>query len=265
LFLLALAPIAEADTITSTNWSGYAAHRSGVRFRNVSATWREPAASCTTNHDTYSSFWVGLGGYSLSSPALEQVGTEVDCNANGRQTLSAWYELVPAPARTIRMAVAPGDIIIGNVHVSGHRVTVGLADATRGEYFAKTFTDHVVDTTSAEWITEAPSDCTSANTCTTLPLANFGTVRFDGARAVTTKGRVASIQSATWITTRLMLGYKAQNGTLVAKAASATATPSLLESLGRSFTVTYGGSSSSTTTAGGGAGGFGGGPGGAFQ
>ena len=32
---------------------------------------------------------------------------------------------------------------------------------------------------SAEWIAEAPSQCYSTNRCTQLPLANFGTVRFN--------------------------------------------------------------------------------------
>ena len=45
--------------------------------------------------------WVGLGGYSLTSGELEQIGTEADCDAHGRASYYVWYELVPAdPVRT---------------------------------------------------------------------------------------------------------------------------------------------------------------------
>ena len=43
---------------------------------------------------TYSSVWVGLGGYAQTSRALEQIGTEADCSAAGQATYSAWFEVV---------------------------------------------------------------------------------------------------------------------------------------------------------------------------
>ena len=73
-----------ADTATSSNWSGYAAHRTGVTFRRVSASWVQPAATCQNGENTYSSFWVGLGGYSNSATGLEQIGTGLDCTASGQ-------------------------------------------------------------------------------------------------------------------------------------------------------------------------------------
>jgi hypothetical protein len=124
-------PRPDSSTSTSTNWSGYVAHGSGVHFRYVSALWTQPVATCTAGDPTYSAVWVGLGGYSLSSQALEQIGTEADCSASGRVISTAWYELVPAPSRGIRMTVDPGDVMAGSVTVVGHRVTLTLVDRTR--------------------------------------------------------------------------------------------------------------------------------------
>src|SRR6185369_1208757 len=45
---------------TSTNWAGYAV--AGSRYTSVSASWTQPAVSCTSTN-TWSSFWVGLDGY----------------------------------------------------------------------------------------------------------------------------------------------------------------------------------------------------------
>ena len=97
LAVLAVASAARADTVTSDNWSGYAVHGSGVTFRSVSGTWVQPESTCVSGTKTYSAFWVGIGGYSLTSSGLEQVGTELDCSSDGTAVLSAWYELVPGP------------------------------------------------------------------------------------------------------------------------------------------------------------------------
>src|SRR5438270_11021235 len=93
-----LAGSARADTGTSANWAGSAVHRTGVRFSRVIGQWRQPTLTCTRRSVTYSAMWVGIGGYSASATALEQIGTEADCRSNGRQTSSTWYEIVPAPS-----------------------------------------------------------------------------------------------------------------------------------------------------------------------
>src|SRR5665213_168941 len=103
VLVLLVAPAALADTTRSSNWAGYAVHGSHTSFRRVFGAWRQPAATCTAGTPTYSSVWVGLGGYSTTSQALEQIGSEVDCSASGRVVSSAWYELVPAASRNIRM------------------------------------------------------------------------------------------------------------------------------------------------------------------
>src|SRR5580693_1467505 len=52
------------QTVTSTNWSGYAA--TGGPFTSVSADWVQPAGNCSTG-DQYAAFWVGLDGYSSAT------------------------------------------------------------------------------------------------------------------------------------------------------------------------------------------------------
>jgi hypothetical protein len=241
LVCLTAAPAALADTATSSNWAGYAAHRPGVSFKKVSASWRQPSVSCTDGVPSYSAYWVGIGGFSPSSNALEQIGTEADCTAYGRPALSAWYELVPAPSAPIGFSLGAGDVIDATVTVNGHRVTVSLYDATRRHGFTRTLTARSVDTSSAEWIVEAPSECAGGSLCDTLPLANFGSAIFTGAKARSSTGRVGSIASSAWGTTKIDLVPGARQFTAYPDrvAGVGAATTSSLQDGGSSFKVTY--------------------------
>jgi hypothetical protein len=205
LMALAGSSSALADTSQSANWAGYAVHRSGVSFKRVLGTWRQPDASCAAGQPTYSSVWVGLGGFSTSSQALEQIGSEVDCNASGRVVSSAWYELVPAASESIKMTVRPGDKLSASVSVSGHEADLQLRDLTRHETFSKRLRATIVDVSSAEWIVEAPSVCRDPSSCQTLPLADFGSATFSQASAVTTTGHSGAISSSRWGKTRIVL------------------------------------------------------------
>jgi hypothetical protein len=242
LVLAAPAAAATSTTVTSQNWSGYAAHGSTTKFETVSARWRVPAATCVKGEQTFSSFWVGIGGYSTDSDGLEQDGTELDCNLDGTQTVSAWYELLPAAPHTVNMTVTSGDLIAASVHVTGAEVTLTITDLTRGTTFTRTVKDSNVDDTSAEWIAEAPSDCSSDSDCTVLPLADFGAVRFSNASATTTAGVTSGIATRHWTTTKLLLGYEQQNASFVALSSGASATPTALGKASREFEVAWSGS-----------------------
>jgi hypothetical protein len=235
------APAAMANTTHSTNWAGYAIHRPGVSFRQVSATWTQPDATCVPGQTSYSAMWVGLGGYKPTSDALEQTGTEVDCTAAGRVVSSAWYELVPAPSKTISLTVAPGDVMHATVTVTGHRVVIALEDLTSHRSFDKTLNAPSIDVSSAEWIVEAPSECLSQFACQALPLADFGSVPFGSATATTVRGKVGAIANPHWGRTRIDL-IAGNQRLIVARNATATlgtAAPSPLTGGGRSFDVTY--------------------------
>jgi hypothetical protein len=230
---------AHADATNSVNWAGYAVHRSGVSFRKVVAAWRQPNASCRPGVETFSSYWVGLGGFSLTSNALEQVGTELDCGPTGRVYSSAWYELVPAASITVRLTVQPGDLMKGTVVANGHHVVLDLYDTTLHTRFHKALYAPSVDVSSADWIVEAPSDCVSANLCQTLPLADFGSAAFTGAHAQTTRGHFGSVNDGAWNRTKILLTPSGRRFVVNGRSVAGAATPSPLQQGGTAFSVSY--------------------------
>jgi hypothetical protein len=239
---LIAAPAAMADSNQSSNWAGYAIHRQGVKFTKVLGSWKQPKATCAPGANSYSATWVGLGGYSEISNALEQVGTEADCSAEGTPQYSAWYELVPAASQPIFMHVRPGDQMNATVAVDGHHVVVTLSDLTAHHAFHKTLSTSQIDVTSAEWIEEAPSECFSDDSCNTLPLADFGSVTFDTAKAQTSNGRLGSISSGTWGVTKISLvpdGGERFISYAGGNQAYGAATPSSLKQGGTSFKVNF--------------------------
>jgi hypothetical protein len=160
---------AEAE---STNWSGYAATGGNGAFSSVSASWTEPTGTCTSRRsDLYSSFWVGLDGY--SSDSVEQTGTDVDCSGTTPQYYG-WYEMYPAFPVNFSNTVRPGDHLSASVTFSGTETyTLVLKDTTQGWTQTITKNQSGLDRSSAEVITEAPSSSSGV-----LPLADFGTVNY---------------------------------------------------------------------------------------
>jgi hypothetical protein len=243
---------AATNHATSSNWAGYAASGSGVRFRSVAASWVQPAATCTAGERRYSAYWIGLGGMHSTSTALEQIGTQVDCSSTGHPVYSAWYELVPAGPVSVHLAVNPGDKLSAKVTVSRGRVKLHLANRTRGTAFTTTrrLPAKRLDVSSAEWIVEAPSAC-DASGCHTLPLANFGSASFTGARATNVAGRTGPIAHPAWSATAIDLSPGGGDGSLptglAVDSSVAGATPSGLSAGGDAFTVTYNGAPAPTT------------------
>jgi hypothetical protein len=227
-------------TATSSNWAGYVARKSGVHFKRVIGSWNVPAVTCTAGHETYSASWIGLGGYSSASKALEQIGTDSDCNASGEARYSAWYELVPATGHTFKMTVEAGDRISASVKVDGSVVVLKLADSTRGTSVQRQLQASQIDVTSAEWIIEAPAMCSGTTVndaiCRQTDLADFGTTTFDRARATTAGGSTDTISSSIWSSTLIKLvpdARAARYSTL------GSAEPGSLASTGSAFSIAY--------------------------
>lgn len=236
----AVAAPAAADTVNSANWAGYAVHRSGVTFSKVVGAWRQPRPTCIRGQRTYSAMWVGLGGYSISAQALEQIGTEADCSGSGGVVSSAWYEQVPAPSNPIRLRVRPGDSLMASVSVAGRQVQLRLSDRTSHKSFVKTLRASLVDVSSAEWIVEAPSECSSLATCVTLPLANFRSARFTSADARASTGHTGTISDRRWNATRIRLAPDGRQFVFLGGVGNAAgAMPSTLSQKGTSFVVRY--------------------------
>jgi hypothetical protein len=238
---LATGTSALAATVSS-NWAGYTV--SGASFSSVSGTWTQPAATCdsTTYGQSASAFWVGLGGNSETSNALEQTGTEADCTAGGIATYSAWYELVPAASVKVPLKVSAGDKISGSVKATGTSVTVKLRNLTTGKSFTKTLRMAAPDVSSAEWIAEAPSALVPGGT-RILPLTDFGTVRFSSAAATSTAGHTGSIADSAWTATRIDLVSEAGGGPgfgpFAGPGTGTQALTSRLAAAGSAFTVAW--------------------------
>jgi Peptidase A4 family len=164
------------DSVTSGNWSGYAATGSSGSYTSVTSSWVQPAVNCGSE-DTYSSFWVGLDGYDNS--ALEQTGTEADC-IGGQAEYGAWWEVLPAAETPWSVTVAPGDQLTATVTDNGDGTfTMTLSDSTEG--WSQTTTQQGssgYQDSSAEVIAEA----TDVNG-QIASLSDFGTVDFTGSDA----------------------------------------------------------------------------------
>lgn len=236
---LLAAPAAAAETSTSSNWAGYAVMRDGVRFVRVSAAWTVAAVDCRGGETQWSAVWVGLGGYDERSPALEQIGTEADCDRRGRAHYSSWYEMVPDVSHGAGLRVHPGDRVSASVTVvpegpqAGRRVRLRLSNRTTGRAVTKSLAARVVDVSSAEWILEAPSACggtTADDSCQIMPLADFGTLRLSEARAVASDGHAGAIADDSWDAVQIHMHAGVGHGDASAGA---------LTSGGRAFTVRY--------------------------
>jgi Peptidase A4 family len=234
----------------SSNWSGYAVTGVGstatvastsMTFTDVTGTWTQPAAACTPGQSTSAAIWVGLGGYTVGSNALEQTGTSADCNGSGKATYYAWYELVPATSVTLKLKIFPGDVVTSTVLVKGTDVLVQVKNRTRHTAFTKHLQMAVPDLTSAEWIAEAPSECTVAGFCRTVPLTNFGSVTF-GKIAALGNGSGGTLSGPGWEPTPIQLVPRARRafGDVNASASSpAGASPTNLSADGSAFTVNW--------------------------
>jgi hypothetical protein len=261
LSLVAAAGAAYASELpsqVSSNWAGYSAITGAStgafakRFTSVSGTWVQPAATCVPGRPTFSAFWVGLGGYKQNTNALEQDGSEADCSPSGQVSYYAWYEYVPAGPYTIgAVAVHPGDEITATVSVKGRRATVLLTDVTTGATFrhTKLMRSPRPDVSAADWIAEAPSNCTQSG-CTPLTLTNFGSVSFSNATA-TAVGidgfHTGVIDDPAWIYGAINLQSSSGPFRLgLGHDQPSLASTGILATTGNAFTVTYGPASQPT-------------------
>jgi hypothetical protein len=156
------------NPLIGQKWSGYAATGGTGAFSSVSASWVQPTAHCSSGSQ-YSSFWVGLDGYSSSS--VEQTGSEADCSGS-TPVYYAWWEMDPGPSHNFSSTVRPGDNFSASVtSLGGGRFALKISDTTEGWSHTLTKTLSSAKRSSAEVIVEAPC-CTGSGGI--LPLANFG-------------------------------------------------------------------------------------------
>jgi hypothetical protein len=151
--------------------------------------------------NAYSSAFVGIDG--VTSPTVEQIGTESDV-VNGKPQYSVWYETYPQASVTVApMKVQPGDTINAAVrymtsgsHAGQFQLT--LTDASqKNDSFTTYQSAPMAQRSSAEWIVETPSTSSGI-----LPTANVSSVTFTNASA-TINGKTGPIDAPSWQTTAI--------------------------------------------------------------
>ncbi|MGD6934503.1 MAG: G1 family glutamic endopeptidase [Candidatus Bathyarchaeia archaeon] len=185
----------ELVTARVPQWSGYIVNldlqNKSDGVSSISASWIVPQITYSVN-DTYSSAWVGIGGYGESS--LIQAGTEQHCE-NGKIEYFAWYELLPRTIiRISNLDIQPGDKVTTTITLvddAADSWLIHVVDETEGRSFQKTVT---YDSTrkSAEWIVERPLVNGQIST-----LANFNQATLTDCTA-TIKGETGSIKTFTY-------------------------------------------------------------------
>jgi hypothetical protein len=206
-------------------WSGYMVNSGGgnssALVTGVSGSWTVPVVSPTENN-TFSSVWVGIGGY--GEKTLIQAGTEQEF-VDGQAYYSAWYEVLPEYLNQINsMRVLPGDTVTASISLVNDTMGTWLIevnDVTRGGHFEKTVT-YSSSRLSAEWIVERPN----VNNVTST-LANFGNVTLTNCKA-TIAGETGVIGNFTY--SQLVM-VDQQDSPFVAV--------SPLDGFGSGFTVSY--------------------------
>ena len=168
----------EKQILTSSIWSGYVVSSDlgnpQPNFTGVSASWTVPYVT-ETYTDTYSSAWIGIGGFH-DDKTLIQAGTEHDY-VNGREFYSAWYEILPNQAiRIEQIEINPGDLIevsIDLINSQTNEWKIEIKDITKRQEFSINLFYNSSKLT-AEWIVERPTVNNQISS-----LANFGIVTFN--------------------------------------------------------------------------------------
>ncbi|MGD1035494.1 MAG: G1 family glutamic endopeptidase, partial [Candidatus Dormibacteria bacterium] len=208
--------------VLTYNWSGYALDEG--TYTGVSACWDVPAVPVTPL-DTYSSAWVGIGGFSGGDTTLIQTGTTEE-SYQGQVYYFAWTELLPAEPALL-FAVTPGDTVCASIAEQSANVWgIAIQDKTGGGSYSSTTIDYTSSESSAEWIMERPELCTGPlpADCTLSTLADYGELTFT---AATVNGGNPELTSADGIF-------------MYSDADQLISTPSTPNSSGNGFNVAYG-------------------------
>ena len=125
----------EPRAAVTNGWAGYVVRAAGASFAEVAGSWVQPRVVCNRPGSSVA-LWVGLGGATSDSVALEQIGTSADCSQRALVSYSAWYQLYPAPPVELPLTIRPGDRIAAKVAVRASAVTVELRDFTTDASFS---------------------------------------------------------------------------------------------------------------------------------
>jgi peptidase A4-like protein len=198
------APPPTIGTGLTRNWSGY--QMTGGPFWGVKGTFNVPSLAAASS-DTDTSEWVGIDG--VLNTSLIQAGVDERYSAATNQfDVTAWWEILPAPAIDIPLPVTPGDqvtVVIGQAPGAqgpGQPWLIGITDETNGQQWA-TELPYSGPATSVEWVVEAPTSLLRGLESLGMyaPNVTFSDVGFGGTPGPITRlemvqgGQVVSIPS----------------------------------------------------------------------
>ncbi|HWB21325.1 MAG TPA: G1 family glutamic endopeptidase [Gaiellaceae bacterium] len=229
VFAAAASASARVAPTPTQQWSGYAVTNptgNAGGFTRVTATWKQPKATCRTGAGS-AAFWVGLGGFTSDSNKIEQIGAASDCTSANKPKYYAWYDLPPNAGVILSLRVRPADVMTASVRMNASKTQVSLriANTTTGMAYSTRLPVFSPDVTSAEWITEAPSECDQYGFCQSTPLADFGQVSFTKISAGTASYQ-GSITDPRWQSTAIELVPGTHTSRYFPEAAGAKATTS---------------------------------------
>lgn len=145
----------------------------------------------------------------------------------------------PGPRTFISLKVRPGDVVSAAVVIRGQTVTMSLANGTTGKRYSSSVTvQQPIDTSSAEWIAEAPSLCRTQSACDVVPLSRFDTVGFSKI-AMTANGHMGVLTDRAWQLTPIALVSSSGAPHYTAKSNPAGAVPNPISPTGRAFSIGY--------------------------
>lgn len=214
------------NTQGSGNWAGYiATHTSNNSYTSVSGSWTVPNISAS-QRDAVAAQWIGLGG--VNSTDLLQMGT-MEQIENGQPMAEVFWEKLPDVSQNV-MSVPIGSTINASISNSSSSSSIWNLTFTAHTPEGKTETQTIPVTldsayaqgigTSAEWISEDPSDQNSQ----LIPLADMGTVKYQSALV---NGQPLNT-----------LGNNVQPVAMVSSDGTVMISPSELGTDGESFTTT---------------------------
>jgi hypothetical protein len=212
--------------VQSQNWSGYAV--TGTGFTKALGSWIVPKVNCSKTPNSYSSYWVGIDGYTSST--VEQIGTDSDCSGSS-PSYYAWFEFYPNPLKVLGLAVSPGNKIGATVAYASGQFTLKISNHTTGKAVKVVKNLSSPARTSAEWVVEAPSSGGI------LPLADFTSASLGT--------DYTGVNDTNWAVNGKITGPISDFGssvekiTMVTSGGTTKAAPTALTTDGSSFKVTW--------------------------
>ncbi|KAF7973077.1 hypothetical protein HWV62_16270 [Athelia sp. TMB] len=173
----------------STNWAGAVLSESAGTWKSVTGTFTVP----TPSGSGAASAWVGIDGDTCETAILQ---TGVDFTVSGGEvSYDAWYEWYPAVSYDFNsISFSSGDVVKLTVTATSTKAgTAVIENVTTGKTVTKSLkSSSALCQKDAEWIVEDFEEGSSL-----VKFADFGTVTFKDATAVSTSGDSSTPAGAT--------------------------------------------------------------------